>query len=62
MKIICTDNFGRETVNDRLVCENVNEFYGSKIVEFLNERYSGDYSSDFYRLVNDDYRLYVWEP
>ncbi|MNK84465.1 hypothetical protein D3C87_1043140 [compost metagenome] len=62
MKIICKDNFDRESVNDRLVCENVSEFYGSKIVYFLNDKFSGDYSSDFYKLVEDDYKLYVWEP
>lgn len=62
MKIICKDNFDRESVSDQLVCESVNEFYGSKIVDFLNDRFSGDHSPNFYKLVDDNYRLYVWEP
>ncbi len=62
MKIICKDNFDRESVNDQLVCENVNKFYGEMIVDFLNDRFSGDHSPNFYRLVDDNYRLYLWEP
>lgn len=62
MKIIRVDNFDREGVNDRLVCENVNEYYGLKIAEYLNDRFSGEHSPDFYRLVDDNYKLYVWEP
>lgn len=61
MKIICKDNFDRESVNDTLVCENVSEYYGEIIVDFLNAKLSGDYSPNFYRLVDDEYELYRWE-
>jgi hypothetical protein len=58
MKIICVDNFGREHVADRLVAESVNEYYGTPLVDFLNNRYSGEESSCYYRLVNDDHKLW----
>lgn len=61
MKIICVDNFARETHDDVLVCENVNHFYGQFIVNMLNEKLSGELSSDYYRLVEDDYKLYKYE-
>lgn len=58
MKIIGIDNFNRESVADFLVCENVtNDYIGSKIVELLNKD-SGEHGSWFYRLVEDDHRLW----
>lgn len=62
MKIICVDNFDRESRDDSLVCENVNKYMGKQIVEFLIEKFSGNESSDFFRLVEDDYKLYTFEP
>ncbi len=62
MKIICTDNFDRESVSDRLVCSNVSEYYGRSIVDSLNDKLSGNESFNFYRLVDNDYELYRWEP
>lgn len=61
MKVIGKSNHDKETDSDTLVCENVTEFYGKKIVKALNAEVS-DYSSTFYVLVADDYQLYVWEP
>lgn len=61
MKIIRVDNYAREHVSDTLVAENVHEFYGKYLVDFLNEKFSGKHSFDFYRLVPDDYKLYVFE-
>jgi hypothetical protein len=62
MKIINVDNFDRDSVSDKLVCENVSEYYGEIIVDFLNDRLSSEHSTDFYKLVDDDHKLYVWEP
>ncbi len=62
MKIICKDNFDRESFSDSLVCEKISEYYGEIVVNFLNANLSGDYSPNFYRLVDDDYELYKWEP
>lgn len=62
MKIVCVDNFDRETISDVLICENIAFGYGEDIVKFLNDRYSGNSSSDFYKLVSDDYKLFKFEP
>jgi len=53
MKIIGVDNLNRDEIADLLVCENINEFYGKLIIDFLNQE-EGYY---FYRLVEDDHRL-----
>jgi len=55
MKIVIVDNFGRESVADVLVAENVNENYAQKIVDFLNSE-NGE-NSDWFVLKPDDYRL-----
>lgn len=60
MKIIAIDNFDRDWVSDILVCENVNEYYGKKIVDYLNKEVGGN-SQNFYILKEDDYKLYVYE-
>ena len=62
MKIICVDNFNREIVDDKLIADNLCGFYGRDIVDFLNDKFSGDNSPDFYRLVDDDYELFTLEP
>lgn len=61
MKIIASDNFARETVDEVLVCSGVNEYYGNRIIEMLNSA-QGALASSYYRLVSDDYVLYTWEP
>lgn len=62
MKIICVDNFGKETVSDTLIAENVNKHYAVFIVNKLNEKFSGNYAQSYYRLVRDDHKLYKFEP
>lgn len=61
MKIIIKSNFDNESVNDRLVCDNVNSFFGNEIVGFLNS-FVTEYSTYYYELVPDDYKLYCFEP
>ncbi|QJI52425.1 hypothetical protein [Psychrobacillus phage Perkons] len=61
MKVICVDNYDRDTHDDKLVCENVNEFYAKKITDFLNEKFSGDSSDDYFKAVDDDHKLYKYE-
>lgn len=63
MKIIKVDNFDGEgsNSNDVLISENVHEYYGPKIIEWLIETYSGDYSPDYFILVEDDYKLKKFE-
>lgn len=59
MKIIGVDNYDREYISDFLVCENVNKGYGNELVNYLNKQ---DDQPRFYKLVEDDYKLYVFEP
>jgi hypothetical protein len=61
MKIICVDNFDRDSVDDKLICSNVDRYYGEKIVEMLNNCFSGDHSPLFYKLVEDNYVLYKYQ-
>jgi len=53
MKIVQIDNYSRESAADILIAENVNEFFGKMIVDFLNERPGESY----FILEKDDYRL-----
>lgn len=62
MKIICVNNFDNELVSDKIVCENVSKYYGEIILKFLVTEHSSNASSNFYRLVKDDYKLYKFEP
>ncbi|MCR4362054.1 hypothetical protein NUG13_12015 [Bacillus subtilis] len=57
MKIILVDNFNREEVADNLIAENVNEFWGKRIVDALNDKEHED-SDNYFRLVKDDYVLW----
>ena len=63
MKIIQRDNYNRETVSDVLVAENIqSDRYGEMLVQYLNDRFSGPGSPNFYTLEQDDYKLYVYDP
>lgn len=57
MKIISVDNFGRESVADKLIAENVSEYWGKYIVIMLNEKQHDD-SPNYFKLVDDDYILW----
>jgi hypothetical protein len=61
MKIILVDNFDRENISDVLIAENVDSVYGKKIVDLLNEKES-PHSENFFRLVDDDYKLHKFQP
>ena len=62
MKIIIVSNFDNEAVSDRLIAENVSSVYGITMVSALLYEFSGDSSPDFFRLVEDDYKLYEFKP
>lgn len=61
MKIIATDNFDREMYSDQLICENISKAYGIKFVHLLNKEVT-DNSQWYYKLVEDDYKLFVYDP
>lgn len=56
MKIICTDNFGRESIAESVVAEHMNQPYATFVCEALNKQFSGDTSSSFFKVVEDDYK------
>lgn len=62
MKIIKVSNFDNKSISDVLIAEKVVDYYADIMVNTLNERCSGDYAPDFFRLVGDDYKLYTFEP
>jgi hypothetical protein len=62
MKIIIVDNFDRESSSDTLVAENINKYWGEKVVDFLNNKFSGDDSPSYFKLVEDGHKLYIFEP
>lgn len=59
MKIICTDNFARESIADRLVVEGI-EHEGEAIAmsNGLNQAFGGENSPNYYTAVPDNYRLW----
>lgn len=57
MKIICVDNFGRESEADTLIAENVNKYWGEQIINALNDK-EHENSQSYFRLVEDDYVLW----
>ena len=57
LKIIGTSNFADETISDILIADHVKEYYGKRIVEFL-EKDCGENGTYYPKLVNDDYKLY----
>lgn len=62
MKIIQVDNFNRESISDALIAENVSEYHGKIITNFLIEKLSGNDSHMFFRLVENDFKLYEFKP
>jgi hypothetical protein len=61
MKVICKDNFDRDHVPDRLICEDVDPFMGDKIARLLNDR-DGDDSPEYFKMVPHSYKLKTFEP
>jgi len=62
MKIIVVDNFDREGPgsNDGLIAENVSLYWGTRIVELLNMD-TPENGDDYFRLVEDSYKLKKFE-
>lgn len=59
MKVICVDNYARETRSDRLVAENLTEGAATALAEEKNDNCADE---DYFRVVPDDYKLHEWEP
>ena len=61
MKIVRLDNFGRETVSDELVAENVPVEYAERIARALNAQ-GAMLSDEYFTVKPDNYVLYRFEP
>lgn len=60
MKIVKVDNYDRESINDELVAENIQQqVLGERMVSALNAHPFRN-KDDYYRLVTDDYKLKVF--
>jgi hypothetical protein len=60
MKIVATDNFGREAVAEFMVAENIrDENYANIMCEALNKKYCDhDGAITHYKVMPDDYKLW----
>jgi len=60
-KVIATDNFDRDDVDDKLIKENLPMEEAKKIADEMNLQGS-DYSRYYYKAVEDSYKLKEWSP
>ena len=61
MKVIITDNFDRESMSDELLVGNLSKRQAEVVANALNKD-GGECSPYFYRAVEDDYELYIYDP
>lgn len=62
MKIVWTDNFARDNVSERLVAENIkHKSEAEAMLKGLQDTCT-ELGSSWYKLEQDDYVLYKWEP
>jgi len=58
MKIITKSNFNDELFVEQVVCENIHSAYALDLINLLNEKHHTEFSSEYYALVEDDYKPY----
>ena len=58
MKIVCASNFNEDLYAERIVAENLNEYWAKKLTEAWNDKFTREYSKDYLKVVEDDYELY----
>jgi hypothetical protein len=58
MKIITVDNFDRESVAQKLVAENIKSKEHGRIMLEALQATCDNYSSTYFVLVSDDYKLW----
>lgn len=64
MKIIYSDNIPSDMSSERLWLDNVSADHkelAQRVCDKLNERL-GDRQGPYYRVVEDNHKLYKWEP
>lgn len=58
MKVIKISNFDLETVSDTVIAEGIIQYYAESIAELLNKEFGGDDSPDYFKAVENNYKLY----
>lgn len=61
MKLIRISNYQNEMINDKLIADNIPDDcikLAECMRDALNEKYSGENATYFFRLEDDDYELY----
>lgn len=63
-RVVDIDNFGGEGPNstERFITEPIEEDMAITIVRALNDQYGGYGAPRFYRVVPEDYKLFIFEP
>lgn len=59
MRIVCTDNFDRETVPEHFVLWPMPKDAALELANVLNRHFSGSTSRDYYKVVENDYQLFT---
>lgn len=58
MKLIQTDNYNRDNIDEVLIAENItNEAFAKTMKEALNEKFCGEFSPFYCKIVPDEYEL-----
>lgn len=59
MKIVCTDNFDRGTEAESFVLWPMPKMAALELAAVLNRHFSGSASPNYYKVVEDDYKLFT---
>ena len=62
MQVIAIDNFGRETVSDRVISTNLSRAAAEQKARELNDLYGEHHAPRFYVTKPDSYHPYVFQP
>lgn len=60
--IVSISNFDLETYDEKTVAKEVPLYYAKFIVEYMNSKFSGSDSQDYFVIKPTDYVPYVFEP
>ena len=58
-RIVQKSNFDKDWYNEEFILWPMKEDAAEEICEAMNKHFSHDYSDDFYKIVDDDYQLYI---
>lgn len=61
MKIIITDNYGRDNISEQVFLENLPEGKANQLVSMINVSPNRP-DTHWYVVEHDDYKPYTWEP